>query len=399
MTDSEQSLPAKRGSRRVVCARFRRWARVTWIVVCATGATAVALPPGSAGAGQLASARAEAAAITARIQAANQQLQTLAAQYNAASYHLSLLDSRIAADQSRLAHDQAQVNKGTAQLRVQAVNAYMTQGTTNQITQLFSANANATSERTMYSAIVTGRISTTIDYLHTAQARLQSQQDALKQIQQEATTARRAIATAESRSTRLIAGERATLTSVDATVQTLVKQQEAALAAAQVAAARAAFAARMAAARAASQATHLAAASNSGGPSFGAVTAPLPPLAPAGAGAAQAARSRLGDPYVWGATGPNAFDCSGLVMWAYAQVGISLPHYSGAQYAETTHIPFSAIQPGDLMFWGPGGDTHVAMYVGGGMMIQAADPQQGVIESPASPSSGPGYFAGVGRVG
>jgi cell wall-associated NlpC family hydrolase len=83
-----------------------------------------------------------------------------------------------------------------------------------------------------------------------------------------------------------------------------------------------------------------------------------------------AALSRVGDPYVWGAAGPSAFDCSGLVMWAYAQVGISLPHFSGAQYADTTHISMSDLEPGDLVFPADPGE-HVAMYIGGGMIVEA----------------------------
>jgi cell wall-associated NlpC family hydrolase len=84
----------------------------------------------------------------------------------------------------------------------------------------------------------------------------------------------------------------------------------------------------------------------------------------------QAALSRVGDWYQWGAAGPNTFDCSGLVMWAYAQVGISLPHFSGAQYADTTHIPMSDLQPGDLVFPSDPGQ-HVAMYIGGGNIVEA----------------------------
>jgi cell wall-associated NlpC family hydrolase len=57
-------------------------------------------------------------------------------------------------------------------------------------------------------------------------------------------------------------------------------------------------------------------------------------------------------------------------MWAYAHVGISLPHFSGGQYADTTHIPMSALEPGDLVFPSDPGQ-HVAMYVGGGMIVEA----------------------------
>src|SRR6202023_1607424 len=103
----------------------------------------------------------------------------------------------------------------------------------------------------------------------------------------------------------------------------------------------------------------------------GGITLPAPPGGSGAGAAVAAAESRQGAPYVWGAAGPNAFDCSGLVMWAWAQAGVSLPHFSGAQYAVTTHISMSQLQPGDLVFFGNPGD-HVAMYVGGGMIIQAA---------------------------
>ena len=58
-------------------------------------------------------------------------------------------------------------------------------------------------------------------------------------------------------------------------------------------------------------------------------------------------------------------------MWAYGQAGVGLPHYSGAQYGSTVHISRDALQPGDLIFYGPGGSDHVGMYVGGGTMIHA----------------------------
>jgi peptidoglycan DL-endopeptidase CwlO len=82
------------------------------------------------------------------------------------------------------------------------------------------------------------------------------------------------------------------------------------------------------------------------------------------------ALTRLGDPYEWGGAGPHDFDCSGLVMWAYAQVGISLEHYTGDQWNEGVHIPRSELEPGDLVFFFPD-ISHVGMYVGHGLMIDA----------------------------
>jgi peptidoglycan DL-endopeptidase CwlO len=82
------------------------------------------------------------------------------------------------------------------------------------------------------------------------------------------------------------------------------------------------------------------------------------------------ALTRLGDEYVWGGAGPDVFDCSGLVMWAYEQVGIQLEHFTGDQWNEGEHISRSQLQPGDLVFFFAD-ISHVGMYVGNGMMIDA----------------------------
>jgi cell wall-associated NlpC family hydrolase len=88
------------------------------------------------------------------------------------------------------------------------------------------------------------------------------------------------------------------------------------------------------------------------------------------------ARDQLGKPYVWGASGPNSFDCSGLTMRAWAYAGIGIDHYSVAQYGEGTHVSLPQLRPGDLVFYAY--DTHdastihhVGIYVGGGQMIEA----------------------------
>ncbi len=82
------------------------------------------------------------------------------------------------------------------------------------------------------------------------------------------------------------------------------------------------------------------------------------------------ALTKLGDPYVWGAAGPNAFDCSGLVMWAYGKIGISLEHYTGDQWNEGEHISRSELEPGDLVFF-YADIGHVGLYVGNGLMVDA----------------------------
>jgi cell wall-associated NlpC family hydrolase len=86
--------------------------------------------------------------------------------------------------------------------------------------------------------------------------------------------------------------------------------------------------------------------------------------------ALRAALSQRGKPYVWGAAGPNAYDCSGLVMWAYAQVGVHLDHFTGDQWQEGEHISRSQLRPGDLVFFFPD-ISHVGMYIGHGLMVDA----------------------------
>lgn len=100
------------------------------------------------------------------------------------------------------------------------------------------------------------------------------------------------------------------------------------------------------------------------------------PAAPAdGAQAALAfARAQLGEPYRWGAAGPDAWDCSGLVAKAWSAGGKTLPHYSVAQYEQSTPIARAQLRPGDLVFWsdgGPGAIFHVALYAGDGQVLHA----------------------------
>jgi peptidoglycan DL-endopeptidase CwlO len=89
-----------------------------------------------------------------------------------------------------------------------------------------------------------------------------------------------------------------------------------------------------------------------------------------GAVALRAALTRRGDPYIWGAAGPGQFDCSGLVLWAYAQEGIHLDHYTGDQWNEGQHISRSQLQPGDLVFFFAD-ISHVGLYIGNGLMVDA----------------------------
>lgn len=125
-------------------------------------------------------------------------------------------------------------------------------------------------------------------------------------------------------------------------------------------------------------------------------------LGPPGAAndALQAALSKRGSQYEWGATGPSEFDCSGLTSWAYRQAGISLPRTSRQQYTAGKAVPLDALVPGDLVLYddgtgNPGAIHHVGMYVGGGKMVDA--PTEGQLVDVRS-VKGDGHLMGARRV-
>lgn len=95
------------------------------------------------------------------------------------------------------------------------------------------------------------------------------------------------------------------------------------------------------------------------------------------------ALSYVGYPYVYGTAGPSSFDCSGLVQFAYRQVGIGISRSSGTQAYDGYGVSYSEIQPGDIISlgYGEGAVTHSALYIGDGKMVHAANPSQGVIVS------------------
>ncbi|OBQ51323.1 hypothetical protein A4U61_14705 [Streptomyces sp. H-KF8] len=123
----------------------------------------------------------------------------------------------------------------------------------------------------------------------------------------------------------------------------------------------------------------------------GSVTAQAP--GPRAADAVSYAYRKLGSPYVWGATGPNAFDCSGLVQAAYRSAGVSLPRTTYAQINVGRRVARSELRPGDLVFF-YSGITHVGLYIGDGQMIHAPNSDSSVRVAPLTEMP----FAGAARV-
>jgi len=105
-------------------------------------------------------------------------------------------------------------------------------------------------------------------------------------------------------------------------------------------------------------------------------TTDAPPASGLGDDVANAALSKQGAPYVFGAAGPDAFDCSGLTMWAWSTVGVSIPHSAYGQYTSLPRVPLSAVVPGDIIYY-DSSSAHVAIYIGGGNIVHARHPGPG----------------------
>lgn len=125
--------------------------------------------------------------------------------------------------------------------------------------------------------------------------------------------------------------------------------------------------------------------SSSGNSASTTASAPAPSTSSNATGSAASivafAKAQVGDAYVSGGTGPNAWDCSGLVQAAYRSVGISLPRVSQAQSTAGTQVSLSNLQSGDILYWGAAGSAyHVAIYVGGGQFVGAQNSSTGTVQ-------------------
>jgi len=288
----------------------------------------------------------QAAALTAQIKSQESKVGALGQQYNQNLIHLAHIKASIKATKKAVARDRTLVASDTVSLRQAAVNAYITNGEAASSNPLFSNNQKTFAATQEYSGVVQGTLSTALAALTNSQNHLAAQQSKLTHQQSNAQAAANAAA---SNLSQAKAGQ----AQLQATLRSVKGKLAAEIAAQQAAAARTALA----------QATQSTAGQNIPNP---------PSNLAAGLRAVQYAESQIGVPYVYAAASPHqGFDCSGLTMWAWAMAGVSLSHYSGAQMQESTPVSVSNLEPGDLLFFGPGGSEHVAMYVGGGMVIQA----------------------------
>jgi peptidoglycan DL-endopeptidase CwlO len=326
--------------------------------------------------------RAEAQALRNEIDANGAQLDALSERYNGAQYRFEQAQAAAIEAQQKLDATTAEVARLRDLVNQRAAALYRGLGQGGPVNLDVSSAANLIAS-SKYSKAAAQHDSDLLDQLRRAESALRDQKAAADQAQVDAQDEQRAIAKAQAGVEAANARQEQLLSQVTGEIAQLVAEEQARKEAAELAAAQqrytAAAAANVPTTSGTAPTTSGTAPSTgrggtSGGTSGGGRPAPSANVPVNGGGASTAiayARSQLGKPYCYAGAGPACFDCSGLTMRAWGAAGVSMPHYSGAQYSMFPHVPLNAMQPGDLVFWGPGGSEHVGLYIGGGQMIAA----------------------------
>jgi cell wall-associated NlpC family hydrolase len=271
-----------------------------------------------------------------------------------ATSHLNDVQSQVTAAADRAAGLQASLDQSQVALRQAALDAYVNSGGTPS--DAIAGSMIGAYEQRLSQALADttlSRAAAKIQQLHGAQRQLTAAQEALAAVQQRAQTdsaAAQAAAAQAQAAAQSAALQQAQLLATMAQVKGNLPQLVAAAGAVQAQAAFVRF-----------TSLNLLDFRPAG---------PLAPPLPQTTLALQAALAQVGKPYVWGATGPDTFDCSGLTEWSWLQAGVAIPRVASAQQAWAAPVPVSQLQPGDFVFFGNPAH-HVGVYVGNGMMVNA----------------------------
>ncbi len=347
------------------------------LAVVAVCVSTVTLSPRPSDASGLATDRARANQLLKQINTDNAHVGYLGQKYDLAKLKLDKIHNEIAHTKVAVAIIKANVIKGNKQLREDAIFAYVTNGSNASNNPLFTQSASKAGATTVYNQLAEGDISTTIANLKNYRIELTQQHSILGAEMGQAVHFALSAAKSFHSANVYQASLQHALSQVKGNIATFLAQAQA------VVVSRDATALQTSTIQTPTNQT------SSASSNF-----PVPPPDSKANVAVAAALSFVGVWYSWGGASRAGVDCSGLIMLAYDAAGIYLPHYSGAQYADTMRVPLSDIQPGDLLFYGYNGDEHVAMYVGAGQMIEAATTGTQVHVVPVRLGYG---FVGLGR--
>lgn len=305
-----------------------------------------AIVPAYASPAAVADKQKQAMAVKAQVDSLDVKMEVASEDYNKASEKYKQLTAKVKSTQAHLASLTAHQDQLQGSLDVRADGMYRN-GPTGMVSVLLGSRTfdDFASTWDLLNQVNKADAITVVD-LKSTRVQVKSTEGQLLVAQADAKSQFKTMADRKSQITAQLQERKKALSGLEAEVAALQAADEAA----RLAAARALVSRR----------------STSGG---GGGHYPTPTI-PAHGSVVDFARSRLGLPYVWAASGPNSFDCSGLTMWAYAKVGISLPHSSRDQINVGQRVSLADLQPGDLVFFGSP-IHHVGIYIGGGEMIHA----------------------------
>jgi cell wall-associated NlpC family hydrolase len=333
------------------------------VVILVTATMAAAAFPALSGASPVDDKKRQAAELQRQIDANDNQLVALSETLNGANLHLAEAQAGIDEAQRRTDAAEAERSRVRDILSRRAAQMYQGAGSSSPLSDLDVKSLGEVATRSKYASAAADHDDVLIAQLQQAKEALAVRKADLERQRAAAQAEQAAANAAKSKIDSANRQARALEQQVKGEIATILSQEAASRAAAQQRAAQA-------------------------GPTRAARTgghSPIPPNFPnvpapnAGAAAAVAfAKAQVGKGYVYATSGPDTYDCSGLTAASWARGGVSLAHYSGAQYQETMRIGPNDLQPGDLVFYGPGGSNHVEIYIGGGMVVSASNPSTGV---------------------
>lgn len=326
----------------------------------------------------LADKRAEAARIQEQLERQGQEVSILAERSNRARLEVAEVEGSLAETQADVARSEERLAEVRARLATAAVLAYVHGGSNSWISTLARGTQDDMIVRTQYLRITAADQRRVIGELRTAKEDFELHTSRLEADRRAAADAAAAAAAASEVALEAEDAQRAVLGRVTGELGELVAAERARKEAEELRErpAPAAVAAEAAEAPRVTQPPRVPTQSSQATTTVPPETvAAAPPATGKGAIAVAEARKQLGKPYVYGGSGPDNFDCSGLTAWAWKAAGVQLSHSAYTQYFETTRVPVDAVQPGDLLFFGKDGVEsihHNAIYIGGGDMIEAS---------------------------